>query len=214
MNDKKSLDKPLAHYFVTDIECDGPTPNTSSMLSFASVAVREDGKICSEFEAVLQPLLNKKPNERTMEFWRAHPEAWSAATTNPEDPEVVMSRFADWVLGFEGGRSFAARPLAFDGIWMDHYLREFAGYHLLDSAHLGKQLFSASALDLGSYMSGIFGRTKPPMDLDIPKDWLGDHPHTHRAIDDARGYAFFLSRLLRIAERQPGHPEDFLNLRN
>ena len=140
-----------------------------------------------------------------MEFWRAHPEAWSAATTNPEDPEVVMSRFADWVLGFEGGRSFAARPLAFDGIWMDHYLREFAGYHLLDSAHLGKQLFSASALDLGSYMSGIFGRTKPPMDLDIPKDWLGDHPHTHRAIDDARGYAFFLSRLLRIAERQPGH---------
>lgn len=28
----------LTHYFVTDIECDGPDPSRNSMLSFASVA--------------------------------------------------------------------------------------------------------------------------------------------------------------------------------
>jgi len=32
-----------AHYFVTDIECDGPDPALNSMLSFATVVVREDG---------------------------------------------------------------------------------------------------------------------------------------------------------------------------
>jgi hypothetical protein len=36
----------------------------------------------------------------------------------------------------------------------------------------------------------------------LPREWLGNVPHTHRAIDDARGYAnllhFFLTR------REPG----------
>jgi hypothetical protein len=30
-------------------------------------------------------------------------------------------------------------------------------------------------------------------------DWLGNVPHTHRAIDDALGYANVLARLLRMA---------------
>ena len=59
---------PLAHYFVTDIECDGPSPLTNSMLSFATVVVREDGELCGEFEAVLKPRPDKQTDESTMAF--------------------------------------------------------------------------------------------------------------------------------------------------
>ena len=31
----------------------------------------------------------------------------------------------------------------------------------------------------------------------LPREWLGHHEHTHRAIDDARGYAHLLGVLLR-----------------
>ncbi len=206
--------EPLAHYFVTDIESDGPSPMTNSMLSFATVVVREDGKLCGEFEAVLQPRPNKQPDGRTMEFWRSQPEAWSAATTNPEPPKEVMIRFADWVESYGGKRSFAARPVAFDGIWIDHYLREFTDGYLLDVPYWGRSIFTAGALDIGTYISGFFNRTDPhTSDFEFPASWLGEQEHTHRAIDDARGYASLLSRLLLLADQQPSHPEDFVGNR-
>ncbi len=203
--------EPYAHYFVTDIECDGPSPLNNSMLSFATVVVREDGKLCGEFEAVLKPRADKQPDERTMQFWKTQPEAWLTATSNPEPPGEVMGRFVDWVEGYSGKRSFAARPVAFDGIWMDHYLRSFTDSYLLDVPSWGRSIFTAGALDIGSYISGIFGRTDPhKVDIKIPKSWLGGHEHSHRAIDDARGYASLLSKLLVLAGRQPPHPEDFI----
>ena len=198
-----------AHYFVTDIECDGPSPLTNSMLSFATVVVREDGEMCGEFEAVLEPRADKQSDVRTMQFWKTHPEAWSAATSNPEPPSEIMNRFAVWVESYSGKRSFAARPVAFDGIWMDHYLREFTDSYLLDVPYWGRCIFTAGALDIGTYISGIFNRTDIDAG-DIPRSWLGDHEHTHRAIDDARGYASLLSKLLRLAAQQPPHPKDFM----
>jgi hypothetical protein len=148
-----------AHYFVTDIECDGPSPLTNSMLSFASVVVREDGEVCGEFEAVLEPRADKRPDERTMQFWNTHPEAWAAATSHPQPPSKVMNRFAVWVESYSGKRSFAARPVAFDGIWMDIYLREFTDSYLLEVPYWGRCIFTAGALDIGTYISGIFNRT-------------------------------------------------------
>ncbi|MGI9413432.1 MAG: 3'-5' exoribonuclease domain-containing protein [Hyphomicrobiales bacterium] len=208
------MTEPFAHYFVTDIECDGPSPMTNSMLSFATVVVREDGELCGEFEAVLQPRPDRQPDERTMEFWRTQPEAWSAATLNPQPPNEVMGRFADWVESYTGKRSFAARPVVFDGIWIDHYLRDFADSYLLDVPHWGRSIFTAGALDIGTYISGIFNRTDPHTgDIEFPASWLGNHEHTHRAIDDARGYASLLSRLLLLAAGQPAHPEDFIGNR-
>lgn len=180
------------------------------MISFATVVVREDGEICGTFEAVLERRPDKRPNAQTMAFWQSQPEAWAAATANPQPPRQVMTAFADWVESFEGPRSFAARPLAFDGIWIDAYLREFTDTYLLDVPHWGRRIFTSGALDIGSYIAGIFNRTDPHGDVEIPKSWLGEHDHTHRAIDDARGYAALLSRLLKLASHQPPHPDDFL----
>ncbi len=209
------MTKKLAHYFVTDIESDGPSPTTNSMLSFASVVVREDGDMVGEFEAVLQPRSDRQADKRTMAWWQTQPEAWLTATSNAEPAEGVMPRFADWVEGFDGKRSFAARPLTFDGFWIDHYLRTFADSYLLDVPHWGRNIFTASALDIDTYISGVFNRTAPHTgDIKFPASWLGEHEHTHRAIDDARGYATLLSRLLRLAGRAPPHPDDFLRPRD
>lgn len=148
-----------ATYVVTDIECDGPWPGQNSMLSFASVAVRVDGTRLGEFEAVLAGLPGASPEPKTHAWFLTVPEAWEAATTDPFPPEQVMADFAGWVRSLPRPRVFAAHPVAFDGMWIDYYLRQITASRL-------------------------------------PPEWLGDVPHTHRAIDDARGYAHLLTVLL------------------
>ncbi len=204
----------LVHYFVTDIEADGPDPALNSMLAFTSVVVREDGEMCGEFEAVIEPRPGRAANAETMAWWATQPEAWRAATEGAEPPSVVMTRFAQWVGGFPEKRSFAARPLAFDGGWMDCYLRAYANAHVLDVPHWGRKLFTRGAMDIGTYAAGVFGRTTPDeVSFRFPPEWLGHHPHTHRAIDDARGYASLLSKLFAVARKLPSHPDDFLGAR-
>ena len=46
---------------VKHVEVDGPLPGQNSMLSFASVAVHEDGRIGDRFDAVLSPLPDARP---------------------------------------------------------------------------------------------------------------------------------------------------------
>jgi DNA polymerase III alpha subunit (gram-positive type) len=207
----KGVSMALAHYFVTDIESDGPSPMDNSMLSFASVIVREDGKLVGEFETVLETRPDRNADSATMAWWKTQPDAWAAATIDAKPPKQEMCRFVNWVESFDGKRSFAARPIAFDGIWIDYYLRDYTESYLLDVSHWGKSLFTAGALDIGTYMSGIFNRTDSHTDnIIFPSTWLGEHDHTHKAIDDARGYATLLSQLLIIARKQPPHPDDFL----
>ncbi|MGR6432330.1 3'-5' exoribonuclease domain-containing protein [Rhizobium sp. PAMB 3174] len=202
----------LVHYFVTDIETDGPDCAKHSMLSFATVVVRQDGTICGEFEAAMTSRADRTTDPRTMDWWATQPEAWEAATSNAEAPEKVMTKYADWIESFEGKRAFAARPLMFDGIWIDRYLRDFAGCFVLDVAHWGRCLFNESPLDIGTFMAGVFGRVNMLAgNHATPEDWLGDHKHTHRAIDDARGYASVLQRLLRLASQRPRLLDDYLD---
>ena len=201
----------LAHYFVTDVEIDGPDPAHHSMLSFATVVVRQDGAAVAEFEAVLQPRPERTSDEKTMAWWQSQPEAWAAATENPEPPDLVMKRFADWVETFPGTRAFAAKPLMLDGPWVDRYLRDYADTQLLDIDIWGRQIFTAMPVDLGSFLSGVFNRVAPlGINVPFPDDWLGGHAHSHRAIDDARGYAAVLGRLLKIVGEAGAHPSDFL----
>ncbi|MCM2401376.1 3'-5' exoribonuclease [Rhizobium sp. S153] len=198
------------YYFVTDIETNGPDPLHHSMLSFATVVLRSDGALCGEFEAVLQPRPDRQTDDRTMGWWKTQPEAWMAATTDPEDPAIVMKRFVDWIENFSGQRAFAARPVMFDGLWIDHYLKTFADRFLLDAAIWGHCVFNRAPLDIGTYLLGVFGKTEPPAGpTEFPAEWLGHHPHTHRAINDARGYASLLSKLFEVARELPANPLDF-----
>ncbi|HEV7367660.1 DNA polymerase III subunit epsilon [Arenibaculum sp.] len=189
------IEKPI--YVVTDAEFDGPVPGRHSMLSFASVAVAPGGRRHGEFEAVLGPLDGASPDPETLAFWRTQPEAYAAATTDPEPPGAVMGRFVDWVRGLPGDAIFAAHPLALDGPWMDFYLQRFTRERLLEGPWRPGRLFRSTPLCLASFAAGRLGW--PTWTCDVgryPADWLGGHEHTHRAIDDARGYAGLLATLM------------------
>lgn len=190
-------------YVVTDIEVDGPWPGPNSMRSFASVAVDADGTELGTFEAVLEPLPGAAPNPDTLAWFRTQPEAWAAATTDPRPVPEVMAGYVDWLRGLPDPRVFAASPIAFDGGWIDFYLRRFTPYGVAQGPYETDRVFHGPGLCLRSYAAAVLGRpvaeVSPPT---LPEGWLGDHEHTHRAIDDARGYAHLLGVLFRTAAEQ------------
>lgn len=184
-------------YVVTDIEADGPRPGENSMISFASVAVTPDGKEAGVFEAVLAPLAGARPDPDTLAWFHTQPEAWAAATTDPRPPSDVVAEYVAWVRGLGPSRTFAAFPVAFDGMWIDHYLRRFSAHALIEGPYAEDPLFHGPGLCLKSYAAALTGQTfaecKPKT---LPPEWLGHHEHTHKAIDDARGYAHLLGVLM------------------
>ncbi|MEO0357809.1 MAG: DNA polymerase III subunit epsilon [Pseudomonadota bacterium] len=187
-------------YFVTDVEIDGPNVGLNSMLSFASVCVDAQGQVRGDFETVLQPLPDRTADPDTMAWWATHPLAWAAATQNAMDPGAEMNRFADWVDSFDQRCVFASRPLLLDGMWIDAYLRRFTDTRIFDGPFEGRKIFQGAGLDIPSYLMGVLGLCERVSTyVRMPPHWLGHHPHTHRAIDDARGYDNLLWLLFSVA---------------
>ncbi len=184
-------------YVVTDIEVDGPHPGPNSMRSFASVAVTADGVERGRFEAVLRELPGAAPNADTYEWFQGEPEAWLACTTDPRPVAEVMSDYVGWLLNLPAPRTFAACPLGFDGTWIDHYLRRFTGYGLAQGPYEDDRVFHGPGVCIASFAAAL--TQTPPGEFhpsQLPASLLGDVPHTHRAIDDALGYANLLVNLL------------------
>ena len=194
-----------ATYLVTDIEASGPRPGRHSMLSFATVAVTESGAELGRFEAVLAelPEAGWDPGTRAW-FEQDQPAALAAAIRDPRDPAAVMADFVSFVFDLPGPRIFAAHPVAFDGSWIDHYLRRFTDHQLLDGLYAADPVFHDS-LCLRSYAAAVTGR--PVVEVSaatLPPEWLGEVPHTHRAVDDAVGYSNLLVELLRRSGARSG----------
>src|SRR3546814_4475317 len=118
------------------------------MLAFASVALDGAGEEVAVVEAVLQTLPEAGEDPITIAWFKGFPDAWAAATTDPEPPEAVMRRYAEWLRGLPGQPVFAAHPLAFDGAWIDYYLRRFLGIRLLKGPWTGERLFHTAGLCL------------------------------------------------------------------
>lgn len=180
-------------YIVTDCEFDGPLPGRHSMLAFGSVAVSETGNFLGEFEAVLEPLEGATQDAVTAAFWAKHPEAWRAATTDPQPVAKVMTQFVQWIASLQGEPIFVAHPVALDGPWIDFYLQLSIGRQLFEGPWVKDRLFRRPPLCLMSMLAGYAGRGQWLCDVEhYPTGWLGSVEHTHRAIDDARGYANLL----------------------
>jgi DNA polymerase III epsilon subunit-like protein len=185
-------------YVVTDIECTGFWPGRHSMISFASVAVTATGEERGRFEAVLSELPEAGWDAGTRGwFENDEPDALAAATTDPRDPGDVMADFIAFADRLPGPRVFAAHPVAFDGLWVDFYLRRFTPYGLRQGLYERDGLFD-DTLCLRSYAAAVTGLYVGDVSpATLPPEWLGDVPHTHRAIDDALGYSHLLVELLR-----------------
>jgi hypothetical protein len=191
-------------YVVTDVELDGPWPGVNSMRSFASVAISLDGTEHGRFEAVLEPLPGSAPDEKTLAWFEGHPDAWAAATSDPEPIPDVMARYVDWLKALPWPRMFAADPIVFDGLWMDYYLRRFTRYGVRQGHHEEDRLFIGGGLCIKSYAAAVTGMPVGEVQPDtLPSEWFGNVEHTHKAIDDAVGFANLLVEL----SRRVGNPE-------
>jgi hypothetical protein len=190
---------PVASYVVTDIETDGPNPGINSMRSFASVAVDAAGTITSSFEANLAELEGAAPDPKTLAWFQSNPEAWRHATTHPRSAELVIKDYVAWIRALATPRVFVAHPLGFDGFWMDWYLRKFAG-ELLVGLKPEESLFSGAGIDLQSLIMGRLGWDyERCRRVNYPAEWFGGYDHTHKAIDDAMGYAHVLRTVLGLS---------------
>lgn len=189
-------------YIVTDIELDGPWPGANSLRSFASVAVTPDaprgvttGRDC--FEAVLEPLPGATPSPETLAWFKQqNPEVWASATRDPLPIPAVLDGWIAWIRSHSGPIVFVASPVAFDGGWIDHYLRRFTRYGLVQGPYEDDRLFDG-AFCLHSFAAGVTGALPGAFTVhDLPPAWFGDVSHSHRAVDDALGYANLLLSLL------------------
>jgi hypothetical protein len=193
-------------YVVTDVETDGPDPGANSMRSFASVVVEETGKLTTTVQAGLKPLPAAEADPGTLAWLRGQPAVWADINRDPQDPAKVIQAFVHWLRELPTPAVFVGNPLAFDGLWIDWYLRKFAGKRLICGPYGGEHLFFAAGLDLPSLIMGAVGWPYQQCQREFyPRDWFGGHAHTHRAIDDALGYANVLATMIRLINSEATH---------
>lgn len=187
-------------YIVTDVETDGPDPGIHSMLSLAAVACSAKGERLGHFTVNLLALPGHQADAGTLAWWHSDPKAWSALQLGAVPAQQAMDSFAAWVRPFGPAAVFVGSPLIFDGAWVDWYLRRFLQIRLLRALRTEATLFAGGGLDLPSFVMGRTGLSyRQCTEKDFPEGWLGPHPHSHVALDDAEGYAHLLRRLLRGA---------------
>lgn len=180
-------------YVVVDIETDGPVPGLYSMLSIGAVASTVNKEVSSFYSKILS-LPGAEQYQDTMDWWNKNPDAWKEATSDAQTPDKVIQEFSDWVKNLKLTPVFVASPLVFDYGFVSWYLEKFTGANPF-SDYTDVQ----RTLDLASFCAGKLHRplnqSRPSQ---IPSNFLVDMPeHSHKAIDDARGYGVILRNLLK-----------------
>jgi hypothetical protein len=180
-------------YVSTDVETDGPIPGVNSMLSIGSAAYLPDKTLVSTFSANLETLPGAAPDPRTMTWWETQPEAWEACRQDLQSPEMAMENYLAWLQVLPGKPVFVGYPAAFDFMFVCWYLIRFTG----------ENPFSHSALDIKTYaMAMLGGEFLETVKRTMPQHWFDDHPHTHKALDDAIEQGALFCNMLR--ENQNG----------
>lgn len=179
-------------YIVVDIETDGPAPGINSMLSIGAIATSKDKELGSFYRKV-NPVEGATQSAFTMKWWKTQPDAWNEVITDTQPAYQVMKSFHEWITSFAKQPVFVAHPTGFDYAFVSWYYWKF----------LGKNPFSSPGgtgrlLDLQSYIAGRLNiplsqahRTNLPPTLQATLQ-----THNHKAIDDARGYADILRKVL------------------
>ena len=183
-------------YVSTDIETDGPIPGANSMLSFASVAYDGGGRELGTFVSNLETLPEATPDEKTMEWWQTQADAWAACRRDVRTPAAAMRDYDRWLRSLPGRPVFVAYPLLFDMMFVYWYQLRFVGASPFGHSGIDIKTMAYTALGLHSYRSA----TKRNM----PRDWFGQTPHSHIALDDARGQGELFFNIRRTLQSRPG----------
>jgi hypothetical protein len=174
-------------YVSTDVEADGPIPGPHSMLSFGSAAFKADKTLVETFNANLELLPGATGDSKTMEWWQTQPEAWAATRKDARDPAIVMREYVKWLKSLPGKPVFIGYPVAYDFMFVHWYLIRFAG----------ESPFSHSALDIKTLAMAALGTDyRESVKRNMPREWFGEQPHTHVALDDAIGQGVLFCNIL------------------
>jgi hypothetical protein len=175
-------------YVSTDVEADGRIPGVNSMLSFASAAFREDGTRVGTFSANLELLEGASGDAETMAWWKTQPAAWEATRAGARPPAEVMPEYVKWVKGLPGKGVFVGYPVAYDFMWVYWYMIKFSR----------ESPFSHSALDIKTLAMAAMGTGyRDSTKRNMPKEWFGEEPHTHVALEDAIGQGVLFCNVLK-----------------
>lgn len=156
-------------YFVVDVESDGQSPATGSMVCFGVVMVDDVSKT---FYGETKPITGQ---------W--NPEALAISGFSREqhldfdDPLQVMVNFNDWLLENSIGKpTFISDNPAFDWQWINYYFHKF----------LNTNPFGFSGRRIGDLYCGLVKNGSKN------RDWKRKYRktrHTHNPVDDAMGNA-------------------------
>jgi DNA polymerase III alpha subunit (gram-positive type) len=180
-------------YTVVDIELNGKMPGEHSILSIGAVASTATEEVGS-FYKKLQPLAELSADPETMAWWQTQPEAWQEVNTDVEPAAAVLEAFRKWVASFNKSPVFVASPLILDYPFIKWYLHRFGGEQLFEDFEPVQR-----TLDLASFTAG---RLNIPLArarrMQLPPEITQGMPsHSHKAIDDARGYGVILRNVLK-----------------
>lgn len=185
-------------YFSSDVEADGKIPGRSSMLSFASVTVNEDGWTGESFSRNLKLLDGARPDPETQKFWEDHPEAYTITRMGAIHPSQAMQEYVAWIKAqckkYNATPVFAAHPAGFDFLFIYWYLIYFTE----------NSPFSFSALDIKT-AAWALAEAKVGY-RSVNKNFLKRHyptnvAHTHIAEDDALEQGEILGGILRARKK-------------
>jgi DNA polymerase III epsilon subunit-like protein len=161
-------------YIMVDIEADGPIPGDYSMICFGAVAV--EPSLEQTFYGRLKPVSDNWIPEalKVSGFTREE-------TLRFEDPKTVVQQFSDWVGKIGGRPMFISDNNGFDWQFINWYFHHF----------FGKNPFGHSSTNLGSLYKGVV------KDMSVNFKHLRATKHTHNPVDDARGNAEALLRIMK-----------------
>ena len=173
-------------WFSVDVETSGPTPSTGSLVSVGACVV---GAPERTFYAEVQPLPDRPWSveaQRVHGLSRAHLEA------SGRDVGEAIQAFVEWVESESAGRRavFVGFNAPFDWMWIAD----------LAWARVGRNPFGKSALDLKALYLGLHlpevTAWRETSLSHVTKRYPTGMPHTHSALDDARGQAEVCQLLL------------------
>ena len=184
-------------YIIVDIELDGMMPGRHSMLSIGAVASTADQEV-SSFYKKLQPVEGLTSDPKNMAWWKTQPEAWQEVNTDAEPAAEVMAAFREWVKSFDKSPVFVASPLILDYPFIKWYLHRFGDEQLFEDFEPTQR-----TLDLASFTAGALNiPLARARRMQLPPELTNGMPeHSHKAIDDARGYGVILRNVLKTAKR-------------
>jgi len=167
--------KKTMSYIVVDVESDGPVQGLHSMVCFGAVIV-EPG-LTRTFYGKVKPISSEfNPEALAISgFSRKEHESF-------EDPQIVMPRFADWILeNTEGKAILVSDNNGYDAPWINYYM------HLYNN---GKNPFGWSSRRIGDMYCGLV--------KDAQAQWKHlrePYVHTHHPVDDSLGNANALLKM-------------------